>query len=124
MEEKNIKKPEPKSAARKMPLFFRAFTLTLLAVLLPALLITGISRADENTRATGFTDREPVFGADENAAGDVTITAFGYHLTLDSGILGAAEQAVSFAGRLLPKGVTLLAWLLQNLPAAALALTG
>ena len=82
--------------------FIRTFALWLSAIFLPVVLVLGIEKADENTRRTGYSERESVFFAKENADNSLTVSAFDVKITLSRSSLDKADEAAAVAAQALP----------------------
>ena len=95
--------------------FFRVLSLSLACVALPTMLICGITVADRKTREVGFSDREPVFYAENTNNGDVTLHAFGDEIRIDSAITDAAGRAWQVCKTAVPHAVKTGAALIERI---------
>ena len=82
--------------------FIRVFSLGITAVVLPVALISGIVKADENTRKTGFSDRQAVFEIKRQADNALTLSAMGNDITISADVCNAIDTSAEAAKTAVP----------------------
>lgn len=82
--------------------FIRVFSLGITAVILPVALVSGIIAADENTRKTGFSDRQAVFEIKRQADNALTLSAMGNSITISANVCNAIDTSAETAKTAVP----------------------
>ena len=83
----------------------RAFLLALILTLIPIALAEGIALADRNTRATGFPDRRPVFLAQRQEDGALTLAVFDWSATISPAVTRLWDGGIIVIQTALPHAV-------------------
>ena len=87
---------------QSLRVFSRTFSICLVSLLCPLLLLLGCTVAETNTRALGFADPSPAVSLNRDDSG-IHLTFFGKKYLLKGDVIRKAEVAASYLWTALPR---------------------
>ena len=100
---------------RAVRIFFRTFSISLVLLLSPVLLLLGCTVAEINTRALGFGDSSPAVAAYRDEEG-LHLTFFGSEYLTPGRVIRKAEVTAAYLWTALPREFRAAAGIITALP--------